>query len=145
MFYAAASIEERPLRPVVLGLAALACLAAGAARAQDAKPSANRCAAVYGALGMDQDQFGAADSLMSERYPAFATIKFDDRVSALAGKAELGVTDLKTAAQDEMSGAYAKLVDAETDGDMSVKAVLDLVRQSDACDLQWGFNPSLGG
>jgi hypothetical protein len=38
-----------------------------------------------------------------------------------------------------------KLVDAETDGDMDVPSVRDLVRVSDTCDAEYGFTPSLGG
>ncbi|MEI9963679.1 MAG: hypothetical protein WDM92_02255 [Caulobacteraceae bacterium] len=107
------------MKSVVLGLAAAVSLAAGAAQAQvpPKPPGAVECAAVYGAFGQDQDQFGATDSLVAERYPAFARIGFDDRLTALAGKAERGVSDLKAAAQDTQSDDYAQLVDAETEGD----------------------------
>lgn len=118
-------------------------LSTGAALAQDG-PTSVQCAAAYGALSRLQQGIGAQNALMTERYPAFASIDFSDRVVRLAGKAEMGVTDLKTQAGDEQAGFYAALIDAETEGDMDVKAVADLVRRSDGCDLAYGLVPSLG-
>jgi hypothetical protein len=63
----------------------------------------------------------------------------------LAGKSEMGLSDLKDASAADESTDYMKLVDAETDGDMDVPPVRDMVRTSDTCDAEYGFSPSLGG
>ena len=127
---------------LALGLLLAAC---GPAWAQDAPPSSQKCAAVYGAFAQEQAAFGTSDSLMGERYFNYAKIKFDDRLALLAGKSEMGVTDLKAAAATDQSDFYMKLVDAETDGDMDVPPVRDMIRLSDTCDAEYGFSPSLGG
>jgi len=122
-------------------------LSAGAAEAQDGaqdQPAPVQCAAAYGALSKLQQGIGAQHALMTERYPAFASIDFADRVVRLAGKAEMGVSDLKTTATAEQASLYAALIDAETEGNMDVKAVADLVQRSDACDLAYALVPSLG-
>jgi hypothetical protein len=109
------------------------------------RPTAERCAAVYGAFAQAQGTFGANNSLLGERYFAYTRISFDDRLSQLAGKSEMGVTQLKTASAAQESDFYMKLVDAETEGDMDVQAIRDMIRTSDTCDAEYGFNPSLGG
>ena len=133
---------------ILAGLA-LALLCFGAAQAQDAgeprPPTAEKCAAVYGAFAQDQGAFGTTDSLLGERYFNYAKINFDDRLSRLAGKAEKGITELKAASETDRSTMYMQLVDAETEGDMEAKAVRDLIRLSDTCDAEYGFAPSLGG
>ena len=119
--------------------------ASGTAWAQDGPPSSQKCAAVYGAFAQEQSAFGATGSLMGERYFNYAKIKFDDRLALLAGKSEMGVTDLKSASALDESDFYMKLVDAETDGDMDVPPVREMIRTSDTCDAEYGFAPSLGG
>ena len=131
------------MKPVLLAAIGLV-LSAGAASAQD-QPTPAQCAAAYGAFAKLQQGIGAQNALMTERYPAFASIDFADRVVRLAGKAEIGVTDLKTAASSEQAALYAALVDAETEGDIDVKPVADLARRSDSCDLAYELVPSLGG
>ena len=136
-----------------LGLLALWCGAAQAQGANDAPttlsddrpPTAEKCAAVYGAFAQDQAAFGTSDSLLGERYFSYARIKFEDRLSQLAGKAEKGVTELKSATESDRETLYMKLVDAETEGDIDVQSVRDLVRLSDSCDAEFGFSPSMGG
>ncbi|HEY5412610.1 MAG TPA: hypothetical protein VIJ94_17970 [Caulobacteraceae bacterium] len=127
---------------LALGLLLATC---GTAWAQDRPPTSQKCAAAYGAFAQEQAAFGASDSLMGERYFNYAKIKFDDRLAQLAGKSEMGVTDLKSAAAADESDFYMKLVDAETDGDMDVPPVRDMIRLSDTCDAEYGFSPSLGG
>ncbi len=131
---------------LALGLLLAAC---GPAAAQDivqaGPPSSKTCAAVYGAFAQEQAAFGTSDSLMGERYFNYAKINFPDRLGALAGKSEMGLTELKDASAAEESTDYMKLVDAETDGDMDVPPVRDLIRTSDTCDAEYGFSPSLGG
>ncbi len=112
---------------------------------QAGPPASKTCAAVYGAFGQEQAAFGTSDSLMGERYFNYAKINFLDRLTQLAGKTELGLTDLKNASAVEESNDYMKLVDAETDGDMDVPPVRELIRTSDTCDAEYGFSPSLGG
>ena len=65
--------------------------------------------------------------------------------SQLARSQEKGITELKNASEADRSEFYMKLVDAETEGDMSVPAVRVITRTSDACDAIYGFGPSLGG
>jgi hypothetical protein len=135
------------LRQIIAGLA-LAALWCGSASAQVAAattPTAAKCAAVYGAFAQDQANFGSTDSLLGERYFNFSRINFEDRLNRLAGKAEKGVTELKSATESERSALYMKLVDAETEGEMDNQAIRDMIRQSDACDAEFGFAPSLGG
>ena len=108
-------------------------------------PTALRCAAIYGALAQEQGNFGTTDSLLGERYFNYARINFDDRLAQLAGKAEKGVTELKSDSAPEESVIYMKLVDAETEGDMDTLEVRRLLRLSDTCDGEFGFTPSLGG
>lgn len=134
------------MKPVLLASIGLV-LSAGAAQAQDGaqdEPTPVECAAAYGALSKLQQGIGAQNALMTERYPLFASIDFADRIVRLAGKAEMGVTDLKTKAGDEQAVFYAALINAETEGDMDVKDVADLVRRSNGCDLAHGLVPSLG-
>ncbi len=126
---------------VAVGLLLAAC---GPALAQE-RPTAQKCAAVYGAFAQEQGAFGTTNSLMGERYFNYAKINFDDRLAQLAGKSEVGVTEMKTSSASDESANYMKLVDAETDGDMDVQAVRDMIRLSDTCDAEYGFSPSLGG
>ena len=126
---------------VAVGLLLGAC---GPALAQE-RPTAQKCAAVYGAFAQEQGAFGTTNSLMGERYFNYAKINFDDRLAQLAGKSEVGVTEMKTSSASDESANYMKLVDAETDGDMDVQAVRDMIRLSDTCDAEYGFSPSLGG
>lgn len=118
--------------------------ASGTAWAQQ-RPTAQACAAVYGAFAQSQGAFGVTDSLMGERYFNYAKINFEDRLAQLAAKSEMGVTDLKSASATDESTNYMKLVDAETDGDMDVPPVREMIRLSDTCDAEYGFSPSLGG
>ena len=126
---------------VAVGLLLAAC---GPALAQE-RPTAQKCAAVYGAFAQEQSAFGSTNSLMGERYFNYAKINFDERLSQLAGKSEIGVTEMKTSSASDEAANYMKLVDAETDGDMDVQAVRDMIRLSDTCDAEYGFSPSLGG
>jgi hypothetical protein len=129
-----------------LALAAVSCGAASAQSIADARPpTAEKCAAVYGAFAQDQSNFGTTDSLLGERYFSYSKINFEDRLGQLAGKAEKGVSELKDATESDRSAMYMKLVDAETEGDIEVQAVRDLIRLSDTCDAEYGFTPSLGG
>ena len=135
------------MKAPIVGLA-LAIAACGPALAQPAKPpsrSIDTCAAVYGALAEQQKAFGVDDSLMGEKYFSYAKISFDDRLTQLARKAERGVSELKASTEAERTEHYMKLVDAETEGDIDVKDVRDVVRLSDSCDLEFGFTPLLGG
>jgi len=133
---------------LALGLALALC---GTAAAQDSgvvqagPPSSKACAAVYGAFAQEQANFGIADSLMGQRYFNYAKIKFPDRLTQLAAKSEMGASDLVNAAAVDEANDYMKLVDAETDGDMDVPPVRDMIRTSDTCDAEYGFSPSLGG
>lgn len=127
-----------------LGLAAL-WHAQALAQTTGSTKSIERCAAVYGALAQQQGAFGTQDSLMGEQYFNYAKINFDDRLTQLARKAEKGVTELKSSTEADRTELYMKLVDAETEGDLGVKAVRDLVHLSDSCDLEFGFGPQLGG
>ena len=131
------------MKAVILGFGLFA-LSCSAAQAQD-RPTVKDCAAVYGALGQEQGAFGTTDSLMGERYFNYAKINFEDRLSRLAGKSEMGIADLKSASAVDESSYYMKLVDAETDGDMDVPPVREMIRTSDTCDAEYGFSPSLGG
>jgi hypothetical protein len=139
------------LKALIAGvLLAFLLLAFGGAAALAAEPapsriSIDRCAAAYGALAQQQGAFGTADSLMGERYFNYAKISYDDRLTQLARKAEKGVTELRNATEAERTELYMKLVDAETEGELDVKPVHDLVLLSDSCDLEFGFGPSLGG
>ena len=126
---------------LALGLLAAAC---APALAQE-RPTGQKCAAVYGAFAQEQGAFGTTGSLMGERYFNYAKINFDDRLSQLARKSEMGVTEMKTASATDESADYMKLVDAETDGDMEVQPVREMIRLSDTCDAEYGFSPSLGG
>ncbi len=126
---------------LVVGLLLAAC---GPALAQE-RPTAQNCAAVYGAFAQEQVTFGTTNSLMGERYFNYVKISFDDRLAQLAGKSEMGVTQLKTASAAAESDYYMKLVDAETDGDMDAQPVREMIRLSDTCDAEYGFSPSLGG
>ena len=126
---------------VAVGLLLAAC---GPALAQE-RPTAQKCAAVYGAFAQEQGAFGTTNSLMGERYFNYAKINFEDRLAQLAGKSEVGVTEMKTSSASDESTNYMKLVDAETDGDMDVQPVRDMIRLSDTCDAEYGFAPSLGG
>ncbi len=128
----------------ILVAAGLLLVLSGPALAQE-RPTAQRCAAVYGAFAQEQTTFGSSGSLMGERYFNYAKINFDDRLSQLARKSEMGVTEMKTASATDESTDYMKLVDAETDGDMDVLPVRDMIRLSDTCDAEYGFSPSLGG
>ena len=130
---------------ILLGLGLLLVCGGTAWAQQSGPPSSVACAAVYGALAQEQGAFGTSDSLMGERYYSFAKISFDDRLARLAGKSEMGVTELKTASAAQESDNYMKLVDAETDGDMDVPPIRDMVRLADSCDAEYGFSPSLGG
>jgi hypothetical protein len=128
------------------GVLALWC---GVAHAQasiggTAAPTVEKCAAVYGAFAQHQSNFGSNDSLLGERYYNFAKISFEDRLMRLAGKAEKGVTELKSATEFDRGTLYMRLVDAETEGDLDVQPVRDLIRLSDSCDAEFGFSPSLG-
>lgn len=125
---------------LVLGLLLAAC---GPALAQE-RPTAQTCAAVYGAFAQEQGTFGASNSLMGERYFNYAKINFEERLESLARKSEMGVTELKTSSATAEADNYMKLVDAETDGDMDVLPVRDMIRLSDTCDAEYGFAPSLG-
>jgi hypothetical protein len=128
---------------LALGLFLAVC---GSASAQDGPPpTSQKCAAVYGAFAQEQGAFGTTDSLMGQRYFNYPKINFDDRLARLAGKSEMGLTDLKNASAVDESNYYMKLVDAETDGDMDVPPVRDMVGISDTCDAEYGFDPSLGG
>ena len=126
---------------LAVGLLVAAC---GPALAQE-RPTAQKCAAVYGAFAQAQATFGASNSLMGERYFNYVKIGFEDRLAQLAGKSEMGVTELKTASASDESGYYMKLVDAETEGDMDVLPIREMIRLSDTCDAEYGFAPSLGG
>jgi|WetSurMetagenome_2_1015567.scaffolds.fasta_scaffold79753_2 hypothetical protein len=133
------------MKIIAAGIAVLV-LCSGAARAEElVAPTTVKCAAVYGALAQDQGAFGTTDSLMGERYFNYPKISFDDRLTRLAGKAEKGVSELKDSAAVDESAFYKTLVDAETDGDVEVTGVQDLIRLSDTCDAEYGFSPSLGG
>ena len=127
---------------LALGLLLAVC---GTAAAQDVVPTSKTCAAVYGAFAQEQAAFGATDSLMGERYFNYAKIHFDDRLGLLAGKSEMGLSDLKSASAADEASYYMKLVDAETDGDMDVPPVREMIRTADTCDAEYGFSPSLGG
>ena len=129
---------------IVLALGLLLA-AGGTAAAQDVVPTSQKCAAIYGAFAQEQGAFGTTDSLMGERYFNYAKINFDDRLALLARKSEMGVTELKTSSANDESTDYMKLVDAETDGDMDVPPVREMIRTSDTCDAEYGFSPSLGG
>ena len=135
---------------IITGLA-LAALCCNSAQAQatlggDGRPpTAEKCAAVYGAFAQDQGNFGTSDSLLGERYFNYAKINFDDRLGLLAGKSEKGITELKTATEQDRATMYMQLVDAETEGDIETQPVRDLIRLSDTCDAEYGFAPSLGG
>ena len=126
---------------VAFGLLLAAC---GPALAQE-RPTSQKCAAVYGAFAQEQGTFGASNSLMGERYFAYAKINFEDRLEKLAGESEMGVTELKTASAVDESNDYMKLVDAETEGDMDVQPIREMIALSDTCDAEYGFSPSLGG
>ena len=126
---------------VAVGLLLAAC---GPALAQE-RPTAQKCAAVYGAFAQEQVTFGTSNSLMGERYFNYVKISFDDRLGQLAHKSEMGVTELKGASAVAEADDYMKLVDAETEGDMDALAVREMIRLSDTCDAEYGFNPSLGG
>ncbi len=128
---------------IVLALGLL--LATGGPALAQERPTAQKCAAVYGAFAQEQGAFGTTGSLMGERYFNYAKINFDDRLALLAGKSEMGVTEMKTASATDESADYMKLVDAETDGDMEVQPVREMIRLSDTCDAEYGFSPSLGG
>jgi len=138
------------LLKIITGLA-LAALCCSSAQAQatlggDGRPpTAEKCAAVYGAFAQDQGNFGTSDSLLGERYFNYAKINFDDRLGLLAGKSEKGITELKTATEQDRATMYMQLVDAETEGDIETQPVRDLIRLSDTCDAEYGFAPSLGG
>lgn len=114
-------------------------------QAQTAKPAFEACAAVYTALARLQDNFGAEGSLLTERYPRFAKIDFNARLGVLAGQASKGVSQLKSESEDAEGDFFRKLIDAETEGDVDVDGVKDVAFVSNACDLQYGFAPSLGG
>lgn len=134
------------MKPVLLAAIGLV-LSAGAAEAQDGPQdqlTPAQCAAAYGAFAQLQQGIGAQNALMTERYPLFASIDFADRIMRLAGKAEIGLSDLKTSATAEQANLYAALIDAETEGDMDVKPVADLVLRSDRCDAAYALVPSLG-
>ena len=142
------------MRHIIAGLGLLAVWGA-LAHAQDSgdgpstipdntPPTAEKCAAVYGAFAQDQANFGASDSLLGERYSNYMRISFDDRLNQLAGKAEKNVSDLKGATDTERAALYMKLVDAETEGEMDAQVVRDMIRLSDSCDDEFGFSPSLG-
>ena len=98
------------MKTVILGLSLLV-LSSGVALAQD-RPTVKGCAAAYGALGQQQSAFGTADSLMGERYLNYAKIDFNDRLTQLAAKEEMGITELQTSSESELSQDYMKLVDA---------------------------------
>jgi hypothetical protein len=133
------------MKIIAAGVAVLV-LCSGAARAQElVAPTPLKCAAVYGALAQDQGAFGTTDSLMGERYFNYPKISFDDRLSQLAGKSEKGVSELKDSSAVDESAFYKTLVDAETEGDVEVAGVQDMIRLSDTCDAEYGFSPSLGG
>ena len=137
------------MRQIIAGLGLLA-FSCGPALAQatiggTATPTADRCAAVYGALAQDQGNFGSSDSLLGERYFNYSKINFDDRLTRLAGKSEKGITELKAATEFDRQTLYMKLVDAETEGDLDVQAVRDVIRLADSCDAEFGFAPSMGG
>ena len=108
------------------------------------RPTAQKCASVYGAFAQEQTTFGASNSLMGERYFNYVKINFAERLESLARKSEMGVTELKSSSAVQESDYYMKLVDAETDGDMDVLAVREMIRLSDTCDAEYGFNPSMG-
>jgi hypothetical protein len=110
-----------------------------------AKPTFDICAGAYAALARDQDNYGADGSLMSERFPNFARINYDERLAKLAEQAERGVSELKADALDRHGDFFRKLVDAETEGDMNVDPVKQVAFTADACDAEFGFTPSLGG
>jgi hypothetical protein len=131
---------------IIAGTAAVLVLCSGVAWGQEpTAPTTVKCAAVYGAFAQDQGAFGTTDSLMGERYFNFPKISFDDRLTQLAAKDEKGVSDLKDAAAADQANFYKTLVDAETDGDVGVVAVQDMIGLSDTCDAEYGFSPSLGG
>ena len=133
------------MRIIAAGIAVL-FLCSGAASAQEyVAPSPEKCAAVYGALAQDQGAFGTTDSLMGERYFNYPKISFDDRLTQLAAKSEKGVSDLKDSAAADQATFYKTLVDAETDGDVEVVGVQDMIHLADTCDAEYGFSPSLGG
>ena len=125
---------------LAVGLLLAAC---GPALAQE-RPTAQKCAAVYGAFAQEQVTFGTSNSLMGERYFNYVKINFAERLESLARKSEMGVTELKSSSAVQESDYYMKLVDAETDGDMDVLAVREMIRLSDTCDAEYGFNPSMG-
>lgn len=116
-----------------------------ATRTPTVRPTFDICAGAYAALARHQDNYGTEGSLMSERFPNFARINYNERLGSLARQAEKGVSDLKAAAQDRHGDYFRKLVDAETEGDMNVDPVKEVAFTADACDSQYGFSPSLGG
>lgn len=113
--------------------------------AAPARPTFDLCAGAYAALARHQDNYGSEGSLMSERFPNFARISYDERLARLARQAEKGVSELKAEALDRHGDFFRKLVDAETEGDMNVDPVKQVTFTADACDAQYGFSPSLGG
>lgn len=127
--------------------AAVLVLSGGGAWAQEVvvAPTPEKCAAVYGAFAQHQGAFGVTDSLMGQHYFNYPKISFDDRLSLLAAKEEKGLSDLKDSAAEDESGYYKTLVDAETDGDVDVVSIHDMIDLSDACDAEYDFTPSLGG
>ena len=139
-------------------------LAAGAAQAEDssdapvatrpsapalapgpATPNFDSCAGVYGALGRQQEHFGADSSLLTEWHPNFGRIDFNERLTALARRNSKGITELKNETEADRMEFYAVLIDAETDAEPDTPKLKDLILTADACDLQFGFSPSLGG
>lgn len=110
-----------------------------------ARPTFEVCAGAYAALGRHQDNFGTDGSLMSERYPNYGRINFNDRLASLARQQEKGVSELKAYVDDRHHDFVQKLVDAETEGDMSAAGVKDVAFVANQCDAQYGFAPSLGG
>jgi hypothetical protein len=116
-----------------------------ATKSAPAKATFEVCAGAYAALARHQDNFGTEGSLMSERYPNYARINFNDRLSTLARQAEKGVTELKADANDRHHDYVQKLVDAETEGDLATEGVKDVAFIANQCDVQYGFFPSLGG
>ncbi len=130
---------------IAMALAAAWCGSAAAQSIGDARPpTAQKCAAVYGAFAQDQGNFGTSDSLLGERYFNYAKINFDDRLGLLAGKAEKGISQLKDESETDRAAMYMQLVDAETEGDVEAQSVRDLIRLSDTCDAEYGFSPSMG-
>ncbi len=127
-------------------LVALGLLVAssGMAVAQE-PPKLEECAGVYGALAKQQGTFKVENSLLGERYVNYARIDFDGRLTELARKMEQGITELRTAGEADLDDDYMKLVDAETEGNLDTDTVRSIVELSDSCDVEYGFNPSLGG